>query len=106
MKTLVAQAIPRRDSDEGVAAVGIRESRNGKPRHFRQLQESRSSKSVLDLQQSFPLRNMRGRLSKSRVMMAFNEPHLTRLCHFVWKPINKTASHWIMGFADKCLGLG
>ncbi len=23
-------------------------------------------------------------------MMAFNEPHLTRLCHFVWKPINKT----------------
>ena len=58
MKTLVAQAIPRRDSDEGVAAVGIRESRNSKLRHFRQLRESRSSKSVLDLQQSFPLRNM------------------------------------------------
>jgi hypothetical protein len=37
MKTLVAQAIPRRDSDEGVAAVGIQESRNGKLRHFRQL---------------------------------------------------------------------
>jgi hypothetical protein len=60
MKTLVAQAIPRRDSDEGVAAVGIRESRNGKLRHFRQLRESRSSKFVPDLQQSFPLRNLRG----------------------------------------------
>ncbi len=79
-----------RSFDDGVAAVGTVDSRNGRLPQIRHARRNRSTKSTQDVQPRDTLRDLRGQYSNSRILMAKNELRPTRSCHFIWKPISKT----------------
>jgi hypothetical protein len=90
MKFPAAQGHQKRRFDEEVKVVGNAEFRNGRSYPIRQSRDSRSNKSARDLKPSIPLRDLKGRRSDSRVVMATHEPRPTRFCDFKWKPRSKT----------------
>jgi hypothetical protein len=90
MKFPAAQGHQKRRSDEEVTAVGNADFRNGQSYPIRQSRDSQSNKSARDLKLSIPLRDLKGRRSDSRVVMATHEPRPTWFCNFKWKPSSKT----------------
>uniref|UniRef100_A0A2N9EBT0 Reverse transcriptase domain-containing protein n=1 Tax=Fagus sylvatica TaxID=28930 RepID=A0A2N9EBT0_FAGSY len=75
-------------SDDRLAVVGFRDDRQGNEKQIWQLRKSRGTKSVPDLPTSVTISDRH--ISRPRMSMAKCEPRPTHLCHFEWKPVNKT----------------